>query len=211
MKLKQHLLIADKMIEENNLLKTFNINKTAFKLGSIIPDLNCVYPAHRITTTEKRFLRRIKAIDIVDVTIVRSFFLGIVTHYICDYFCYAHSLETIGIKHKQYETNLYNYYLAHKHEIEMGSQNIVDIWNKNKIKSQEKCLKEFTMTQEDHCKLIFEQLKLMNDQYINEYKQNKSNWTINIKQMQRDAEYTLAVCNNIIIWILEPTKCVMSN
>ena len=113
MKLKQHLMIGEHAInwidaEGIKLGIDFSrgINRLAYLLGSISPDINCVYPAHRIKTTFKRYKLRIKLESLIHNQVLKSYLLGIITHYTCDYFCYAHNNESAGYHHKRYEKEL---------------------------------------------------------------------------------------------------------
>lgn len=80
-----------------------------FILGSITPDLIMQYPDHQVVITWKRVEKYLISIEKRGR---RSFLdawrLGIVLHYMCDYFCRAHNDGSIlhGIKHSVYEFHL---------------------------------------------------------------------------------------------------------
>lgn len=97
-----HLKIATytyNAIAENTQWK---IKKTFYLIGSIAPDINCVLPKHTFKGTLKRFRKRLSKYEDSRSIIIRSFLLGVITHYICDYFCYVHNRKT-DIFHPIYE------------------------------------------------------------------------------------------------------------
>ena len=207
MKLKQHLDVGKYILD--NLDSKYEINKQAYLFGNIAPDLNCVYPAHRLKTTENRFYKRLQIVDNTSFNTIKSFTLGVITHYICDYFCYAHNIESIGIVHKKYETNLYNYYESHLNEILEDREQLKDVWKYNKLKSKNQIIKNNTIDVESHCKLILEQIKNMNTEYLKHiYKSEDNSWAYKNQQMKVDLEYAMFMVENITALILEPFKCL---
>lgn len=209
MKLKQHLEIGNKVLDEG-LINTFKVNRIAYLFGNIAPDLNCIYPAHRLKTTEKRFYKRLKRVEKSSTPLIKSFTLGVITHYICDYFCYAHNIESLGVPHKKYETNLYNYYESHLNEMAKDYDTMIDNWVSCKRQSNEECIVDGCMTVDKHCKFILSQIKYMNSLYMNGCDKNKKgNWTTKIEQMQKDIEYTTFMIEHILTITLEPFKCMV--
>lgn len=209
MRLKQHLEIGNKVLEDN-IINTFKVNRITYLFGTIAPDLNCVYPAHRLKTTESRFCRKLRTIDKASTNIVKSFTLGIITHYICDYFCYAHNIDSIGISHKKYENNLYNYYESHLDEMKNNYDKLLDHWLNFKEQSKEKCIVNKCLDCESHVDFIMNQIKTMNNLYISKASlKNKDNWTTKIDQMQRDIEYSTFMIEHILGITLEPFKCMV--
>lgn len=113
MKLRQHIVIGKHIIDwvnNGNDIKSLKFNtpimERAYLLGCIAPDMNCIYPAHRITTTEKRYINHLIMSTLLDSGLARAFILGLITHYTCDYFCYAHNNCSTGYFHKLYEKHL---------------------------------------------------------------------------------------------------------
>lgn len=211
MKLKQHLEIGNAVLQ-SNVLDMVNINRTAFLLGNIAPDLNCVYPAHRLKTTEKRFYKRLRLAEKAETSVIKSFVLGVVTHYICDYFCYAHNIESLGVPHKKYETNLYNYYEAHVDEVNAEQKNLEQIWVKAKEGSIKKYLGDGCMNTDLHCEFIVNQIKYMNDTYMNSSNNSeKVDWTSNSNQIKKDLEYTAFMIRHILTLTVEPFKCFVGD
>jgi hypothetical protein len=209
MKLKQHINIG-RYIIDNDIKDEFKVNKIAYLLGNIAPDLNCVYPAHRLTTTEKRFYKRLKIVEKSNVTFIRSFTLGVITHYVCDYFCCAHNNESLGIPHKRYEKNLYNYYESHLDELRESKDRLTYRWMRAKKKSQNDCLKSREMSDNNHCDFVLEQVKLMNEDYLKHTNLDRSSdWVDKKWQMQRDMEYAIFMSEHIITLIIEPFKCIV--
>lgn len=207
MKLKQHIMIGKELLNSTKL-KDLNVNKVAYLIGSIAPDLNCVYPAHRLTTTEHRFYKRLERIFRTNSLMIKSFTLGVITHYICDYFCYAHNIESIGFKHKEYEKGLYKYYLTHQNMLKTAENNIKLDSNQLKIHNNMK----------NYCNNIILQLKRINNQYIKEAYNydnihsvkgkirksitDKSEfWTQRKDQMQLDIRYAFDT-SRIVMWLV---------
>jgi len=201
MKLHHHIKIGKMLL--NKLGDTYKINRKAYLFGTVAPDLNCIYPAHRLNCTEDRFHKRLEIIDNTNINIVKSFELGVITHYICDYFCYAHNIDSIGLMHKRYEKNLYRFFNKHIKEIKFNDEKIESIWNKNKrvVSNKLKNTKENTNI---HCDFILEQLKLMNEAYNNDLIRYNKNWIFSINQIEKDMHYTMVVLGNLIDMLLEP-------
>lgn len=211
MKFKQHLEIGNKILD-TEVLDSSKINRAAYLFGNVAPDFNCVYPAHRLKTTEKRFMKRLKRMEKASTSIVRSFTLGVITHYICDYFCYAHNIESLGVPHKKYETNLYNYYEAHMDEIGRDHDKILKHWLVFKDKSKKECMDNECMSVDAHCEFIISQVKYMNSFYLGgDNLDKKVSWTDNISQIRKDMEYSYFMIIHTIPLILEPFKCVVGN
>lgn len=211
MKFKQHIDMG-KYILENNIIKTFNVNRAAYLFGNIAPDFNCIYPAHRLNTTEKRFYKRIRKTKKAQTDLIKSYNLGIVTHYICDYFCYAHNIKSLGFIHKKYETNLYKYYKNNIGELNDTLNGIAEIWAKNKSKCKQMCVKDQCFTSDEHNNFIMEQIKLMNNDYMNRSKNSKyCDWTSKTSQIIRDTKYSMFMAEHIITLILEPFKCLVGS
>lgn len=201
MKFIQHIDIG-KYILDNNIIDNCKIDRKAFLFGCIAPDINVVYPAHRLKTTENRFYKKLVIVDIIRNNIIKSYYLGTITHYICDYFCYAHETESIGIKHKKYENNLYKYYESHIKELEK-SNTLLNIWNRNKIKSNKISIHE-------HCDYVMEQLKIMNKTYFDELKlRDNTNWQFNNDIIKNDLRYVQFMLENMLGIITQPIKCTI--
>lgn len=86
-----HIYIADRVLDQikgDNI----NLNKQAFRTGSILPDFSpyhkCVkhYKDKSFTFVDKSIARLEDSKDINDL----SLRLGIISHYLADYFCYPH-------------------------------------------------------------------------------------------------------------------------
>lgn len=215
MKLVHHIKISKILINklDEKLMEGFKVNRLAFYIGSIFPDLNCIYPAHRLNTTNKRLAKKIEIIDNMNKdSLYKSFELGIITHYVCDYFCYAHSNETIGFIHKHYEKQLYNMFELHKEVfINKENKNIVTEWNEALDIIQHKLLsKTDTMDVKSHASMIMEQIKTLNDNYMKNSNgmRRDSDWADDIEQCKRDLEYTLFMCENVLALIVDPVRCI---
>jgi hypothetical protein len=202
-------LHSNKIIEDN--INGVEINKIVFLFGNVAPDLNCVYPAHRLKTTEHRFYNRLMIADRTDSKLIKSFTLGIITHYICDYFCYAHNIESLGVKHKSYETNLYEYYNKHLAEIEKDKTDLVKMWHNVVVKSHDDNIENDELTNETHCKMIIDTIKLMNESYMKntgDKKDKDKDWFERKSQMKIDLEYAQFVIEQVIYLLTEPERCL---
>ena len=206
MKLKQHREIATLVIGQINpqLLKEINFNKKAYLLGSMAPDLNCIYPAHRLDTTKKRFCTHVKRVDNGLSGVIKSFELGVITHYICDYFCYAHSIESIGPKHVMYENLLKKYFMEYKQDALQGIERkeLHNIWNRLKEESIMRVAPGYSLDAITHGKLVLDQVKRMNDLYKEERNENS------YEQIRRDICYSLFVCKKTLELVLSPVECL---
>lgn len=204
MKLHQHWKVGEMLLSK--LDNKYKIGRTAYLIGNIAPDLNCIYPAHRLNTTEKRFARKLRYIDKSNNNLLRSFQLGVVTHYLCDYFCYAHIIESVGATHKKYEKNLYEFYKAHVNELHNEWLDI--FWHKNKEESINEVAHTYIINSDEHCDIILTQIRKMAEQYKSEmvHYTNKL-WAFDYKQIQRDIDYAMFMVDNIIKLILEPNTC----
>ena len=216
MKLKQHREIAITVIGQINpqLLESFHFNKTAYLFGSMAPDLNCVYPAHRLDTTRKRFCIHVKRVDNSIMDLIKSFELGVITHYICDYFCYAHSIESVGHKHIIYENMLKKYFKEYKQEALSGieKEELLKIWDKLREESISRIAPNYSLDANSHGKLILNQVKRMNDLYKKEYEvQRHDNWMESCEQIYKDICYSLFVCKKPLEWVLSPVECLRTN
>ena len=87
-----------------------SVNKQFFVFGGIAPDLwiSCVYRPHFRRLCAGRFyrlLRRLYSTGGMVGGLPYSFFLGVMTHYLCDFLCYAHTPAFKGglREHMQYE------------------------------------------------------------------------------------------------------------
>lgn len=208
MKLRQHVGVAkvvfDKVIKKE---KTCELNRVLFYLGSILPDLNCVYPAHRIEETQHRVINKIRHIDTSSSYLIKSVQYGIVTHYVCDYFCYAHSIESLGTPHIKYEKQLFGFYKRHGKQF-CNIENLIVEWDEaKKIISNLFETENIYINQDEHANMVFELLKIMNNNYTSNYAmKNIHDYTNYIEQCKMDVQYSIFVCERILIGIMEPMK-----
>lgn len=177
MKLAHHIQVAGHAYESNNLRER-GVLKAAFLFGSIAPDLNCVYPAHRLSTTEKRFMTRLLFVKKFRNTVLRSFVMGIITHYICDYFCFAHNHETLGLPHKKYETGLYQEFK----------------------RIQDRLPNERFNVTASHITDVHDYICDMFEKYSEEVGEELTDhWNTNRELMIRDIKYSWEICNRVVV------------
>ncbi|HEY5584536.1 MAG TPA: zinc dependent phospholipase C family protein [Ruminiclostridium sp.] len=122
-----HLCISSKL--KRIIEKEFHvrINTASFLLGSIKPDLSSKYlniPHYKKDSEDfiQEEIRGILDSKIYECNKCTSNFserLGIITHYLSDFFCYAHSEYFTGnmLKHYVYEMRLFINYIKNSKEI----------------------------------------------------------------------------------------------
>lgn len=128
MRLKSHIKIAKVTLENIRDKMSWEINEQVYLMGSIAPDLNVLFPRHSINNTLNRWRRRVKRIDKTSSNIVKSFTLGVIIHYICDYFCYAHNIKANSIGHIMYERKLNKHIMDQKISLYVNNSNMRDHW-----------------------------------------------------------------------------------
>lgn len=87
-------------------------------LGSVLPDLDLRTQPHRGENLLVKIYNSQSKVKTSKNDYMRALQLGILSHYICDYFCYAHSYDleiSHGIKHMKYE-------FAIQHALKQGFQ-----------------------------------------------------------------------------------------
>jgi hypothetical protein len=112
-----HTLAASLIFD--NLDKTININKNKFCYGSVLPDFSPTYafiPHYKedslafiissIKTVKCALDKRALSADVLSLQ------LGIITHYLMDFFCYAHNDKHMDQlpHHFFYELNLHHHF-----------------------------------------------------------------------------------------------------
>lgn len=116
MKLKTHLFIAKKIINNNKediLLKYYS---PFFYLGTILPDLIASYKVHPHyfeESSEYVYSKIEKISNSGKLNIFNSIRAGIIVHYLCDFCCYAHirgNFDSLR-KHLKYENDLEKFIL----------------------------------------------------------------------------------------------------
>lgn len=120
MNFQSHVFMSKVIIDHVNSRLPIHINRAAFRLGNIMADysplmfthihLPC-YSLEYIKNKIRLFTDIPKDFDFIAASDFSAFNLGLTTHYICDFFCRAHSGETFGNtrEHMQYEDFLDNY------------------------------------------------------------------------------------------------------
>jgi len=100
-------LIQEKMASNDMLLR-----KRLYILGNLAPDLigSFLFRQHSYITCGARFkklLRRLCYGNKARSSILFSFYTGVISHYICDFLCYAHTSAFTGSvrEHYKYEKN----------------------------------------------------------------------------------------------------------
>jgi hypothetical protein len=109
MNLENHYKIGNRIygnLAEQNIF----LNRRAFLFGNLAPDISFSFLLwrHQYASTAswvKRITRRLYQGFINPGALSFSFYLGIVIHFLCDYFCYSHQPSFKGglIDHMRYE------------------------------------------------------------------------------------------------------------
>lgn len=120
MNLESHVFISK--LVYNEIIKVFpiHINKTLFRAGNVLADYSLLVVTHPHYYTVswdyvQQYIERVCSLgtdeDAIEPDKLLSFQLGIICHYITDFFCRAHIGSGIGKKreHLQYEDFLDNY------------------------------------------------------------------------------------------------------
>lgn len=119
MKKSSHLRVANRVLERSGK-KLRKKCKVAFLFGNIAPDLYIIFKAHMCGSTLKNVRYHIEKLSILEdknkYSVMYYFRLGMIMHYICDYYCRAHNELSVvqAIKHKKYERGLGKYIKEHR-------------------------------------------------------------------------------------------------
>ena len=135
MKLKTHLFIAKKIINNNKdnvLLKYYS---PFFYLGTILPDLIASYKVHPHyfeESSEYVYSKIEKISNSCKLNIFNSIRAGIVVHYLCDFCCHAHirgNFDSLR-KHLKYENDLEKFILEEENS-EVAMDNNINTESSN--------------------------------------------------------------------------------
>ena len=129
MNVQSHWFMSKLIIREVNRRLPVHISETAFIAGSILADYSLITLRHKHLTTKSldfikkniQFMTNIgPEFDLLADNYLVAYHLGTITHYICDFFCRAHSGETFGNtrEHMQYEDFLDNWRRTHADALE---------------------------------------------------------------------------------------------
>ena len=135
MKLKTHLFIAKKIINNNKdnvLLKYYS---PFFYLGTILPDLIASYKVHPHyfeESSEYVYSKIEKISNSGKLNIFNSIRAGIIVHYLCDFCCHAHirgNFDSLR-KHLKYENDLEKFILEEENS-EVAMDNNINTESSN--------------------------------------------------------------------------------
>ena len=208
MKLKSHIKIALNTLEDIQKEVNWEINKAAYIFGSIAPDLNTAIPTHNIKHTIERFKKKIRRVEKYNPGIIQSFTLGVIMHYICDYFTYAHNRK-IEVGHAIYEINLQKHLdeqfkMLNNREVEVGGE-WEDIYGhiKDAIDTDSEIEDTIKSTSHHINKIVYQVIE-MNRIYLNEIEKVETNgeWKNNYNIIEIDSEISRLMCKNIALEIL---------
>jgi hypothetical protein len=181
MRKKSHISLASYLLKSMEL-EELNDHKKAFYLGSILPDCIPSFLTRKHTIHETFDILRDEISKITDqydmekgITCYYSRHLGVITHYIADYFTYPHNpiFEGTLLEHCNYENDL-------KHEFRAYVKSI------DAIKLREN--KPIFSTVDEI--LLF--IKAMHDEYLKV-----------IKVVKVDCIYIVELCHKVVDAILQ--------
>lgn len=200
-----HIKVASKTLKDVEDKLTWKINKKAYLFGSIAPDVNCAFPLHTINNTLNRFEKRLERIDKSNSNIIKSFTLGVVTHYICDYFCYAHTMDLYGLKHWIYEKVMRKHLKNHAENIQNLTDSLEFKWESIQSHVNVEEIQRYTkVCTEVHVNYIIDILTGMHNEYLNTIDSNiDKEWFKSLKQMDEDIQYATFMCRRIASLILD--------
>lgn len=181
MRKKSHISLASYLIKSMEL-EELNDHKKAFYLGSILPDCLPSFLTRKHTIQETFDILKDEILKITDqydmekgITRYYTRHLGVITHYIADYFTYPHNhiFEGTLMEHCNYENEL-------KHELRAY------VKSKEAVKQREKIMTYRTVDD------ILHFIKLMHEEYLNV-----------IKVVKIDCMYIVELCHKVVDAILQ--------
>lgn len=99
--LNTHLTISNALIENLDSSKSFFISEKNFIYGNIKPDMTSKYVLHKHYLKESfdMIIRKIKSLCKLSLDFIEKYFsiskfsqeLGVICHFLCDFFCVPHS------------------------------------------------------------------------------------------------------------------------
>ena len=211
MKIESHIRISFKTLEAVQNQADWKINKTAYLLGSIAPDLNVAFPKHTITNTLKRWMIRVKRVNKTSSNVIKSFTLGIIMHYVCDYFCFVHNINSQGPKHTIYERVLNRHLRNQRITLQIDEDSMTEKWNTmldqmqlvTKLDNAKQLVDGLINSSEKQLEVIEFALIKMNEIYVREVdtKINKG-WQRDVKRASIDIKYAQFICNKIALALM---------
>ena len=200
-----HIKIGKKALEKTSIYSDFKIYKSLYLFGCIAPDINFVYPLHNIMCTPERFKKRIRRMSKIKSKLIRSFTLGVIMHYLCDYFCIAHNNHSYGANHTMYERRM-AYKLTHDilHP-EITDDELVSCWElalENFENGHRDIFDDLAESHETLCNDIFDMVKYMNNAYVEKINDlDIPKWFNSEVQMNIDISWALFMCEQISYFV----------
>lgn len=173
---KSHIRIALRVMQDNDI-KMSTTEKWALGIGSIAPDIYLFIKWHKACNTRKNILYHFKTVENTSRKLMYFFQIGIITHYICDYYCKAHNylpMMPFG-QHWAYEKRLGRYIKWHLKDIKYS----MDIENGANVISCEDINDYINTLEEKH------------DHYLKELYSA-------VNSFEKDLTYSLKMCNMFI-------------
>lgn len=196
-----HIAIGKLALEQTSLKNDLDIYKKVYMFGCIAPDINFIYPFHNIRCTPKRFIKRLERMKKIKSKLIRSFTLGVIMHYLCDYFCLAHNNQSYGAKHTLYERLMSHKLKLQELEPDDSLQLVKSFWAEA-VESYENGgtddIDKFLEAREDRSIEIFELVSYMNNKYLTYVKDKAGkNWCTSKEQMYIDLSWSLFMCERV--------------
>ena len=197
-RLKSHIKIANNTLDSVQDKVEWRVRRLPYILGSIAPDLNIAFPKHTIKYTMNRLKRRVGRLDNTKSDFIRSFTLGVIIHYICDYFCYVHNINSQGPKHVIYERILNKHIINQEYLLCMGNETIEEEWENIRLAIETKGVKSIREVCESGW--VIDAIIQMNKVYMdrNESITNKQ-WHLDMSRIKSDIAYAEFVSIQVIL------------
>ena len=107
MKFLNHYKMAS-LIWESMASNDMQLRRRVYFLGNVAPDLigSFLFRQHSYITCGARLrklLRRLFDGNVANSSILFSFYTGVISHYVCDFLCYAHTTAFMGSVREHYK------------------------------------------------------------------------------------------------------------
>jgi len=111
MKFTNHYKMAN-LIWEKMAVSDMLLRKRIYFLGNLAPDLigSFLFRQHSYITCGARLRKLLRHLfdgNIARSSILFSFYTGVISHYVCDFLCYAHTTAFIGSVREHYKYEKY--------------------------------------------------------------------------------------------------------
>lgn len=188
-----------------------NINKLAFKIGSITPSLLPTTKEKSIRGKIKNMSKHITKAYSDDISISKSFHLGAVTHYISDFFCTTNNVKLNKQCKFKYTWKLYER-LKEFNTNKLNDRELIVQWHDTLVGVREEVMgNDDTMDVKYHTQILESQILNINKIYFNKNIKNATKEKDVDKICENDLKYSISTGVSTILSILEPIRCISNN